>query len=90
VLEFTPDLPTGGGSNALTKGQNALVKLFDEMAENGEIERDILRDSYFDRFDNGNRDSTKRKFNRDIRALIEDEVLVQRNGIISRAYDEND
>lgn len=90
VLEATPDLPTGGGPNALSKGQNALVKLFDEIAKNGEIERDILRDEYFDRFDNGNKDSTKRKFNRDIRALIEGDVLCQKNGVISKVCNKDD
>ena len=85
VLEYTPDLPSKG-SQRMSKGQSALLKLFRELAENGELERDILRDTYFDRFDNGNKDSTKRKFNRDIRSLIEDEVLTQSNGVLSEVY----
>jgi len=72
----------------MSKGQAVLLKLFRELAENGELERDILRDTYFDRFDNGNKDSTKRKFNRDIRSLIEDEVLTQSNGVLSEVCDD--
>ena len=87
VLEYTPDLPSNG-SQRMSKGQAVLLKLFRELAENGELERDILRDTYFDRFDNGNKDSTKRKFNRDIRSLIEDEVLTQSNGVLSEVCDD--
>jgi hypothetical protein len=85
VLEFTPEKPMAKGSG-MPKGQAVLLKLFRELAENGEVERDILKDMYFDRFDAGNKESTKRKFNRDIRSLVEDDVLMQNNGVISEAY----
>jgi len=85
VLEFTPEKPMAKGSG-MPKGQAVLLKLFRELAENGEVERDILKDMYFDRFDAGNKESTKRKFNRDIRSLVEDDVLMQNNGVISETY----
>ena len=85
VLEFTPEKPMAKG-NGMPKGQAVLLKLFRELAENGEVERDILKNTYFDRFDTGNKESTKRKFNRDIRSLVEDDVLMQENGIISETY----
>jgi len=85
VLEFTPEKPIAKGSG-MPKGQAVLLKLFRELAENGEVEREKLRDVYFDRYDTGKEQTTKRKFNRVIGSLIDDEVLMQNNGVISEVY----
>ena len=67
----------------MSAGTRKIINLIKELAINGEIERDILRKTYMSRFDTGNRDTTKRKFNRDMNGTIEDGFVRQENGIIS-------
>ncbi len=82
VLEFTPDLPTGGSGERLTATQSALLKLFHKLQEHGELERTRLRDEYIDKLGTGNRDSDRGKFNKHVGALLEKGVLQQKDGIL--------
>ena len=82
VLEYTPDLP-GGSGERITAAQSAIIKLFRELCEHGELERDRLRDQYIDRMGTGNRDSDRSKFNKHMGALLEKAILQQKEGVIS-------
>lgn len=88
VLEFTADMP-GQGAAGMSAGTRKIINLIEELAINGEIERDILRKTYLSRFDTGNRDSTKRKFNRDMNGTIEDGLVRQENGVISMVNEDS-
>ena len=88
VLEFTADMP-GQGAAGMSAGTRKIINLIEELAINGEIERDILRKTYMSRFDTGNRDSTKRKFNRDMNGTIEDGLVRQENGVISMVNEDS-
>jgi len=84
VLEFTADMPGGFEDDGLNKEQRNILATFDEVQEHGEADRDQLRDAHINKFGAGNRDSDRRKFNINIRALLEKEELRQNNGIISK------
>ena len=84
VLEFTADMPGGFKDDGLNKEQRNILATFDEVQEHGEADRDQLRDAHINKFGAGNRDSDRRKFNINIRALLEKEELRQNNGIISK------
>ena len=84
VLEFTADMPDGFEGDGLNKEQRNILATFDEVQEHGEADRDQLRDAHINKFGAGNRDSDRRKFNINIRALLEKEELRQSNGIISK------
>jgi RecA-family ATPase len=84
VLEFTADMPGGFEDDGLNKEQRNILATFDEVQEHGEADRDQLRDAHINKFGAGNRDSDRRKFNINIRALLEKQDLRQSNGIISK------
>ncbi len=84
VLEFTADMPGGFEDDGLNKEQRNILVTFDEVQEHGEADREQLRDAHINKFGAGNRDSDRRKFNINIRALLEKEELRQNNGIISK------
>ena len=84
VLEFTADMPGGFEGDGLNKEQRNILATFDEVQEHGEADRDQLRDAHINKFGAGNRDSDRRKFNINIRALLEKQDLRQSNGIISK------
>lgn len=84
VLEFTADMPGGFEDDGLNKEQRNILATFDEVQEHGEADREQLRDAHINKFGAGNRDSDRRKFNINIRALLEKEELRQNNGIISK------
>ena len=84
VLEFTADMPGGFEDDGLNKEQRNILATFDEVQEHGEADREQLRDAHINKFGAGNRDSDRRKFNINIRALLEKEDLRQSNGIISK------
>lgn len=83
VLEQTHDLPSGGGAK-LTAAQSAMMKLFNEIGEHGEVERDRLRDEYINRLGTGNRDSDRSKFNKHIASLLQSEILRQDAGVLKQ------
>jgi hypothetical protein len=55
------------------------------MQEHGEVNRAELRDAYISRHGTGEKYNDRKRFNHNIRKLIEEEMLQQNDEVLSRA-----
>jgi hypothetical protein len=61
------------------------MELFESMQEHGEVNRAELRDAYISRHGTGEKYNDRKRFNHNIRKLIEEEMLQQNDEVLSRA-----
>jgi len=84
VLERTEDLPEGKTGGGMSATQKTVLKAFDELAEHGEVMREELKAHYFDGHGTGSENADRKRFNANLKKLIEKQILVQKEGVLSR------
>lgn len=84
VLERTEDLPESKAGGGMSATQKTVLKAFDELAEHGEVMREELKAHYFDGHGTGSENADRKRFNANLKKLIERQILVQKEGVLSR------
>ena len=85
VLQKTEDVPKGDPEGSMNKSQRAVMDLFESMQEHGEVSRSELKNAYINRHGTGEKYNDRKRFNHNIKKLIEEEILQQNDEILSRA-----
>ncbi len=85
VLQKTEDVPNGDPEGSMNKSQRAVMELFESMQEHGEVNRAELKDAYISRHGTGEKYNDRKRFNHNIKKLIEQEMLQQNDEVLRRA-----